>query len=372
MRIAVTGAAGLLGRHLRAFLLTVPDVTVVPVGRAEFTPERLPEVLAGVDAVVHLAGMNRGDDDQILRVNVELAGVLTGALEALGAAPQVVFSSSTHVERDSAYGRSKRDAAAVFAAWAERSGAAFTNVVLPGVFGEGGVPFYNSVVSTFCAQLSRGEVPVVQSDAAVEQVHAQVVAREFLRLIREGVRGDVRVQGTHLTVSELLARLRAVQEGYAVGIVPVMPDDFSRDLFNTYRSYLFPQVFPRALTVHADDRGALFEFVKSGHGGQAFLSTTRPGITRGNHFHTRKYERFIVVGGEAVIRLRHVLEDVVHEFPVSGAQPSYVDIPTLYTHNITNVGSSELTTLFWTNEFFDPNNADTTPCVVELPVGGVA
>ena len=184
-------------------------------------------------------------------------------------------------------------------------------------------------------------------------------------IIREGVVGDVRVQGHRLTVYALLNTLTGMQELYGQHIIPDLREDLRRDLFNTFRSYLYPQHYPVRLTLHTDPRGSLFEAVKSLNGGQSFMSTTHPGITRGNHYHTRKVERFLVTGGEAEIRLRHLFGQEVQTFRVSGDQPSYVDIPTLHTHNITNVGATTLSTLFWTHELFDPANPDTVAELVE-------
>jgi UDP-2-acetamido-2,6-beta-L-arabino-hexul-4-ose reductase len=141
--------------------------------------------------------------------------------------------------------------------------------------------------------------------------------------------------------------------------VPELGDDFQLSLFNTYRSYLYPNRFPVALTLHSDTRGSLFEAVKTMHGGQAFLSHTHPGITRGNHYHKEKFERFLVIKGEAVIRIRKMFAKEIFEFKVSGEKPQYVDIPTLHTHNISNTGDKELTTLFWSHQIFDPSASDT-------------
>ncbi|MCP2014525.1 UDP-2-acetamido-2,6-beta-L-arabino-hexul-4-ose reductase [Deinococcus sp. HSC-46F16] len=366
MKIGITGARGLLGTHLHAYLYGQPGVEVVAGGREVFaSPQSLREFVRGCGAVVHLAGMNRGDDAEVAATNVRLCEELVAALEAEGERPHVLFSSSTHIERDTPYGASKRQAAELLRTWAQRSGAHFANVILPGVFGEGGKPFYNSVVSTFCFQLARGETPSVNADAPVEQIHAQEVARRLHTLIENGETGDVRVGGEHLTVGELLGRLQSFQTLYAAHIIPDVRRDFDRDLFNTYRSYLYPDHYPVPLTLHTDPRGSLFEAVKSHNGGQSFLSTTHPGITRGNHYHTRKIERFLVTGGEAEIGLRHVTGGPVQTFRVSGDTPAYVDIPTLHTHNITNVGPGILTTLFWTHELFDPENPDTYPEPVE-------
>lgn len=366
LTIGVTGADGMLGTHVRAYLRTRPEVTVRAAGRDTFAPGRLPEFVDGCDAVIHLAGMNRGDDAVVAETNVDLSRQLISALEAVGSRAHVLFSSSTHVDRDTAYGASKRQAAEELAAWAVRSGGTFTNVILPGVFGEGGRPHYNSVVATFCHQLASGETPTPHGDAPIEQIHAQEVARRMFAMIQQSVTGTVRVEGAPLTVLGLLGTLTEMSETYRQHIIPDLREPIRRDLFNTYRSFLYPRHYPVPLTLHTDPRGSLFEAIKSPNGGQTFMSTTHPGVTRGNHFHTRKVERFLVSGGEAEIRLRHLFGTEIQTFRVSGDQPSYVDIPTLHTHNITNVGTSTLLTLFWTNELFDPANPDQVPEPVEL------
>lgn len=364
MKVAVTGAHGMLGTHLRAYLRAFGEVEVVAIGREAYAGD-LAEYLRGCDAVFHLAGMNRGDEAEVARTNVRLTEELIAALEATGSRAHVLFSSSTHIERDTPYGASKREAARLLAEWAERSGSRFTEAVLPGVFGEGGKPFYNSVVATFCHQLAHGEEPTVDGDGEIEQIHAQEVSRRLWRMVQEGERGRVRVEGRRLTVRELLSTLQEMRNTYAGHVIPDLTDPFRRDLFNTFRSYLYPAYYPVALTLHTDPRGSLFEAIKTPSGGQAFMSTTHPGVTRGNHFHTRKVERFLVSGGKAEIRLRHIFGEEVQVFRVSGERPSYVDIPTLHTHNITNVGEDTLLTLFWTNELFDPENPDQVPENVE-------
>lgn len=355
--IGITGAHGMLGTHVRAYFHGPQEYEVRAAGRETFEGD-LTGFVRGCDIVIHLAGMNRGNEQEVARTNVALTRHLIEALDAAESQAHVLFSSSTHVERDTPYGASKREAAQLLTDWASRSGGKFTNVILPGVFGEGGKPYYNSVVATFCHQLAHGEIPTPHGDAPIEQIHAQEVARHFEQIILEGQTGDVRIQGTQLTVFRLLETLQGMKALYDAHIIPDLREDFRRDLFNMYRSYLYPQRYPVPLTLHTDPRGSLFEAIKSPNGGQTFMSTTHPGITRGNHYHTRKVERFLVSGGEAEIRLRHLFGEEVETFRVSGERPSYVDIPTLHTHNITNVGDSTLLTLFWTNELFDPNNPD--------------
>lgn len=340
---------------------------VIAAGRDDFADlGRLRRFVSECGTVVHLAGMNRGDESEIERVNVDLARRLVEALDETGARPQVVFASSTHVDRDTAYGRSKRAAAALFEKWAGKSGGTFTNLVLPHVFGEGGRPFYNSVVSTFCYQLAKGDEPRIDLDGELNLMHAQDVAQLCLDAIDEPGMGERRPDGIPIRVSELLELLKTQSCTYSTGVIPAFRDPLELRLFNTFRSYLYPDRFPWPVTVHSDRRGSLFEGVKTLHGGQAFVSTTKPGITRGEHFHMQKVERFLVLSGTAVIRLRKLLGVDVLEFPVTGNQPAFVDIPTMYAHNVTNVGTDDLVTLFWSHEIFDPDAPDTYAEAVRL------
>jgi len=359
----------MIGWHMRCAFLAEKDVEVIPADIPEFsTAEALQEFVGKCDAIVHLAGMNRGTDEEVYAANVGLAEQLAAACRALDVRPHILFSNSTHSLGDTRYGASKRDAAAVLAAWAGAEGGRFTDMVLPHVFGEHGKPFYNSVVHTFCHQVAAQENPEITGDGDLELLHASGVAAAALGSIRSAIAdpsgneavGSVRLQGVPMKVSELLARIVAFDESYRdLRTVPDLRDALDLCLFNTYRAALYPDFYPVELQLHTDDRGSLFEAVRELNGGQTFLSTTRPGITRGNHYHYHKVERFLVVAGEAVIRIRRLYDDVVKEFHVSGARPVFVDMPTLHTHEITNVGDGDLLTLFWAHEVFDPESPDT-------------
>ena len=359
-KIVVTGSNGLIGWHLRVFLFTRSDVEVVACDRVAFNDDqRLGEIVESADVIVHLAGMNRGDEDEIATTNVALAQRLVDKCREKDCRPHVIFSSSTHVDGDTKYGASKRQAAETIAAWAEAEDARFCNLILPHVFGEHGKPFYNSVVSTFAHQVANGESPKIDRDGQLNLLHCQQVARIVWEKIEEGFVGECRPQGMPIKVSELLERLNQMADRYAGGVVPNLDDEFNHRLFNVYRSYIPHESRPTDLTLHTDDRGHLFEAIRADGQGQVFLSTTVPGITRGNHFHFGKVERFLVISGKAKIRLRKVLTDEIHTYEVSGVNLQAIDIPTLHTHNISNVGDEPLVTLFWTGEHFDPNNSDT-------------
>ena len=363
MKIGITGADGLIGWHQRAYLKAIDGGHEIRLAnRATFKrPESLAEFVQSLDAIIHLAGMNRGTDAEVEATNAALARDLVAACEQTGTCPFLVFANSTHQDRDTPYGRGKRAAANTFRLWAAQSGAGFANLILPHVFGEFGKPFYNSVVSTFCYQLARNETPQIISDGDLELLHVQDVVAHCLRAIQESQRGDIRLNGVGMKVSALLQRLTEMRDQYQSMVLPRLESILDVRLFNTLRSYLFPGHYPVALTLHGDARGSLFEVVKSMGGGQVFMSTTHPGITRGNHFHTRKVERFLVASGEADICLRKLFGNEVTCFKVSGGAPCYVDIPTFHTHCISNTGQTELVTLFWANEIYDPADPDTFP-----------
>lgn len=366
MRIGISGATGMIGWHMRCYLKQFRECSTVVASRRTFENERaLRNFVANSDVIVHLAGQNRGSDREIAETNPRLARNLTSACSAAGVAPHICYASSTHVNFESPYGISKRISGEILHEWAAKNGVRFCNVILPHVFGEGTRPFYNSVVATFAYQLAVGEEPKVIQDAELELVHAQDVCREFLSLLRTEHSGDVCMSGSKITVRDVLERLRGLSAQYMDHVIPDLRDPIDLKLFNLFRSYLFPLAYPRTLISKSDIRGSLVETVKALNGGQAFFSTTKPGNARGNHFHYQKVERFCVIRGEARIRVRRLFDGTIHTFNVNGEDPVYIDMPTLHTHDIVNTGSSDLLTLFWANEIFDPDYPDTIPEPVE-------
>jgi UDP-2-acetamido-2,6-beta-L-arabino-hexul-4-ose reductase len=359
MRVAVTGAEGFLGWHLRCALLADGRHEVVPVGRAEFADAgRLAAALAPCDAVVHLAGANRGSDREVEEGNRQAAIGLAAAL-AGSAVRTVVHGNSIHCGADTAFGRGKAFATGHLAAAVQRAGGNYTDVVLPNVFGEGGRPHYNSFVATFCHELVAGREPRVHEDRELQLLAAQDAADVLIHAL-DGGGGVVRPDGRRTSVGAVLALLRSMR-GYATtGEFPDLSDPFRVAMFHTFQSFCFPARYPMDAAVHSDARGTLFESARAQRTDTlSFVSTTVPGAVRGQHFHRRKVERFLVVDGTAEIRLRRVcgLEEV--SFSVSGDRPQSVDMPPLWAHSIKNTGDSTLTTVFWSNELLDPAHPDT-------------
>jgi UDP-2-acetamido-2,6-beta-L-arabino-hexul-4-ose reductase len=355
--LALTGADGFLGWHLRvlARALKLPEPVIIDRDTMA-SPDKLGSRLNGVDRVLHVAGVNRGAPDEVATGNVLLARQLSAGLRACQTPPKrVVFANSVQAGNGTPYGDGKAAAAVVIAETTRWSGSTFDDVQLPNIFGEHGRPYYNSVIATFCRILADGGRPQVDGDRDLDLLHASDAAASLLGL-------PYPVASTRRSVRQLADQLDRFASVYRSGEIPELHDRFDVRLFNTYRSHTFPANTPISLTHHIDARGGLVEAVKvHGGGGQTFCSSTVPGVTRGEHFHLSKVERFVVVRGEAEICLRRLLHDEVLRFRVSGTEPVILDMPTMWAHNITNVGDGELTTLFWANDLFDPANPDTYP-----------
>ena len=366
-RVGITGMVGMIGTHLRAFLQTKRDVRVISCPDEYFQdPLQLSRFVSSCDAIVHLAGMNRGREDEILQTNIRLTGALTDACDRTNTRPHILFADSIHRTRGDAYGQSKTQCAQMLQAWSDRTGAIFTDLVLPNIFGEGTRPFYNSVVATFCYQLATGQKPTILVDTEIELLHAQAVALIFSDAIHAPFPGEVQPHGTRIHVSDLLARLREMDRMYRTHVFPRLENDFALSLFNTYRSYLYPAHYPVRIPQNQDPRGILVETVKSHNGGQCFVSWTHPEVTRGNHYHLCRLERFLVLQGLGLLRIRKLFSKEILNFTLDGSTPAYVDIPTLHTHSISNIGSETLITLFWSHQLLDPTHPDQFPEEVQL------
>lgn len=371
IRVGITGQAGFVGTHLYNTLGLYPEeFERVPFEDDYFADiHRLEAFVRQCDVIVHLAAMNRHPDAQVLyETNIALVQKLIGAMEANDVRPYVLFSSSTQEERDNEYGRSKLEGRRLFEDWAHRQGAAFTGMVVPNVFGPFGRPNYNSFIATFAHKLTHGEEPVVLQDSEVHLIYVGSLCNHICTQIRRYAsshepkveRDDVPFDFA-MKVGEVLARFTQFKQLYLEqGIIPSLYNRHEWNLFNTFRSYIdMTAHFPVQLVQHTDARGSFVETVKIGVGGQVSFSTTVPGVTRGNHYHTRKMERFVVIKGKARIQLRKVGSDEVLNYYLDGDSPAFVDMPVWYTHNISNVGDDLLYAQFWINEWYDPNDGDT-------------
>jgi len=378
MKILVTGARGFIGKNLVVALRRKDDVEVIEYDLD--SPESLLEHgLAELDVIFHLAGVNRPERaEEFEKGNFDFTRQICESLGRLGRSPLFVLSSSSQAALDNPYGRSKRQAEEAIFDFGRETGASVFVFRLPGVFGKWCRPNYNSVVATFCHNIAR-DLPIAISDSTreIELVYIDDVVRAFIGVmdgrppISEGSY-CLAAPTYRITLGALAEAIRGFRESRINLSVPDVKEPFIHALYATYISYLPTDSFAYALTQRCDPRGELAELMKSPHIGQIFVSRTCPGITRGQHYHDTKVEKFVVLEGDAVIRFRSIRPEdrdqrsegggqrtEVIEYPVSGHEFRVVDIPPGYTHSIENVGKTDLIVLFWADEIFYPDHTDT-------------
>lgn len=378
MKILITGAHGFVGRNLTETLKAVRDgkdrtrglpTELELLAYTRQSPEGvLEDYCAQADFVFHLAGVNRPEtEDEFLTGNRDLTARLLSALEKAGNSCPVLLTSSIQALRGNPYGRSKLAGEELVRAYGERTGAKTLIYRLPNLFGKWCRPNYNSVTATFCHNIAR-ELPITVSDPAVALTLCYIddVVDEFLRALKGeetvGEGGFCAVPVTHtVTLGEMVDLLRQFHDQPKTLLLPEIPaGSFAKKLYSTYLSYLPEEAVSFPLKMNVDARGSFTELLKTANCGQFSVNISKPGITKGQHWHHSKWEFFMVVSGEALIQQREIGSDKVLEFRVSGEDIQAVHMLPGYTHNIINLSDTEdLVTLMWANEPFDPQRPDT-------------
>ena len=312
--------------------------------------------------------MNRPETEkEFIEGNVDFTQTLCHLLEHTGRKIPVICSSSTQAVMDNPYGESKRGSENILLDYQKKTGSPVYVFRLPNVFGKWSRPEYNTVVATFCHNIGRGlPVQVNNRDAELNFAYIDDVVAHFMRIslgLEIGEKQELGVLDFEpsygITLGNLYDLIVSFKESRETLKLANFGDPLTKYLYTTYLSFLDRNDFSYPVDLKTDDRGWLFELIKSETAGQMFVSSTKPGITRGNHYHDTKVEKFCVVKGEGLIRFRHVFENDVFEYPVSDSEIKIVDIPPGYTHSVVNTGKDEMVTLFWANEIFNPENMDT-------------
>jgi UDP-2-acetamido-2,6-beta-L-arabino-hexul-4-ose reductase len=366
IKVGITGQNGFVGYHLYQTLALLKEEFKLNEFHRDFFEdnEALDVFVSSCDVIVHLAALNRHDDPELIyKINTSLVKGLIASLERTTSKAHLIISSSTQEERDNPYGKSKKECRLLLSEWANNFGGRLSGLVIPNVFGPFGHPNYNSVIATFCYQIARGGASRIDVDGDLKLIYVGDLVYKIIQLIRgnDNTHELLIPHSAASKVSEIFSILQYFRKSYQDdGEIPVLISKFQHELFNTYRCYMdMASYFPKKLLEHSDNRGKFIEIARQGIPGQTSFSTTLPGITRGNHYHTRKIERFAVIKGKALIQLRRIGTDEVHDFYLDGDEPAYVDMPIWYTHNIKNIGGDILYTIFWINEPFDANDPDT-------------
>ncbi len=365
MRVVITGADGFVGSNLVTTLRRDAKIEILPIDIGNSAAE-IESALSQANFVIHLAGVNRPDNEtEFAAGNTDFTSTVCDLLVKHDRKVPVIFSSSTQAVLDNPYGESKRAAEEVIAQYAGQHGGTALIYRLTNVFGKWCRPNYNSAVATFCHNIAH-DLPITISDRSNEVclVHVDDVIASFCQDLAASHQPGVvqREAGPEytLTLGELVDQIESFRDIRRSLLVPDLSSGFTQKLYSTYLAYLEDDQFAYNLKKNVDPRGSLAEFVKSSHFGQLFISRTEPGITRGDHYHHVKTEKFLVVDGQAIVRFRDIRgEGEVIEYRVDGEEFRVVDIPPGYTHSIENVGLGELITVFWASEIFDPERPDT-------------
>ena len=361
MKVLVTGSDGFVGKNLLV-KLAENSIDFVCFSRRHAVDD-LVSLLTDIDFVFHLAGVNRPQDpDDFDKQNRELTARLCEAIQKTGRTIPVAFTSSIQAAYDNAYGISKKFAEEALIQLNKAIQSPIYLYRLPNVFGKWAKPNYNSVIATFCHQLVNNEIPIIQTDTTLNLIYINDLVKIIIDLFKNESNETINIAYTDtFKVSEILNILNNFKTKYFLqGQIPKLKSNFEINLFNTFRSYFnLKDHFPIKYKNNIDNRGNFVEITRVEIGGQVSFSSTKSGIIRGNHLHTKKIERFSVIKGQALIKLRKKGTDEVFHYHLNGDTPAYVDMPIWYVHNIENIGIEELYTIFWTNELYDANDPDT-------------
>ncbi|MCG1021401.1 capsular polysaccharide biosynthesis protein CapF [Sutcliffiella horikoshii] len=364
MKILVTGAQGFVGKNLIAELKNRDFSEILEVNR-ETEKSTLDKYCKEADFVFHLAGVNRPkDQSEFMDGNYGFTLTLLETLKKHQNTCSILISSSIQAELNNPYGISKKAGEGLLFEYSKETGAKVLVYRLPNVFGKWCRPNYNSAVATFCHNVAH-DLSINVNDPSVEMnlVYIDDLISEFINALygKENTSGDFcEVPVVHVTtLGEIVEMIYSFKESREKRTIPDMSKAFTKKLYSTYLSYLPRNQFSYDLKMNVDHRGSFTEFIKTPDRGQVSVNISKPGITKGNHWHHTKNEKFLVVSGKGVIRFRKIYTNEIIEYFVSGEKLEVVDIPTGYTHNIENLGDTDMVTIMWANEYFNPDRPDT-------------
>lgn len=364
MKILVTGAKGFIGKNLIAELKNRKYDEIYECD-VDTTEQELEEYTKNCEFVFHLAGVNRPEkEEEFMQGNFGFTSILLDNLKKYNNKAPILITSSIQAKLDNPYGKSKKAGEDLIFSYEKETGAKAIVYRLPNVFGKWCRPNYNSAIATFCNNIARGlEIKVNDPKAIMQLVYIDDVVEEFI-LALEGKEhvddafGYIPTVHT-ITLGEIVELIQGFKKSRENLMLPDMKNEFSKKLYSTYLSYLPEEEFNYSLKMNIDNRGSFTEMFKTEERGQISVNISKPGIVKGNHWHNTKNEKFIVVSGKGVIRFRKIDSNKVIEYYVSGDKLEVVDIPVGYTHNIENIGDTDMVTIMWANELFNPEKPDT-------------
>ena len=368
--VAITGSSGFIGKNLKQRFAELENFDVRIISHKASIPE-LTKIIKGVDAVYHLAGVNRPDEEhEFMSGNIDFTNLLLSILKKNNSKAKVIFSSSTQVNLRNAYGESKLKAENVLIQYSCETGSKISILRLPNVFGKWCLPNYNSVVSTFCFNLHNG-IPLMINDPSklVDLIYIDDLIDYFVKLLNCNHSDDLfrkSVPVTTISIGKLEKKLKFFKESRANLIIGHVGKGFDRALYSTFMSYMPPEQFAYSVPTFRDQRGTFVEMLKTQDSGQFSFFTAEPNATRGEHYHHTKSEKFLVVSGTAMFKMRNILTDEIVTYQTNGTEGKIIETIPGWAHNITNIGDSTLVLMLWANEIFDSNKPDTIQMKVDL------
>lgn len=365
MKILVTGSGGFIGKNVLAEFSKFVNFEILPYDLSN-TYEELVSFINKADFIIHLAGINRPKDiEEFYKGNKGFTETIIDLVKETNRNIPILITSSIHADKDNPYGKSKKGAEDALLSFNQETGNTVYIYRLPNVFGKWCKPNYNSVVATFCYNIAR-DLPIQVNDEnfLLPLVYIDDILEEFKNAVSSKANlnedGYCYVEPTYtIKLGELVKLLYSFKDSRKDLSIPNMNDDLTKKLYATYLSYLPTLNFSYPLKMNIDNRGSFTEFLRTPERGQISVNVAKPGITKGNHWHHTKNEKFLVVSGVASIKFRNIYNEEIIEYIVSGEKLEVVDIPTGYTHSITNIGQDDLVTIMWANESYDPNKPDT-------------
>lgn len=361
-KIAITGSNGFIGKNL-CLSLNEDDIGYVKIPKF-CTVQEITPYLDDVDIVIHLAGVNRSQDNEDFEVNNVLSTeILLQAFSLLNMTPSVIFSSSTHASANTPYGTSKRKCERLLENYKKQSQVNCVSMRLPNIFGKWSRPNHNSVVATFCHNMVNDE-PLVIHDPDVVLTLSYIddltcYIKEAIRYLRNDESFNKELTTYQISVGELADRIETFGRSRKTSMPGPVGSGLNRALYATYLSFLPVSRFSYKISESKDERGRFSEVLRTSDSGQFSFFTTQPGAVRGNHYHHTKSEKFVVVRGVAEFQFKNVLTGQSHSIITSSEAAVVVETVPGWAHSVSNIGSEELVVMLWSNETFDPQHPDT-------------
>lgn len=363
MKVLITGSNGFIAKNLRVTLAKMPQIDVLLYTKSD-SIEKLGNLIIEADFIFHLAGVNRPENpNEFYEGNRNLTQIIVDTLIKHNKKIPILLSSSAQIGNGSDYAKSKEDAENIIKKYSNENNISCFIYRLPNVFGKWSKPNYNTVIATWCHNITRDiEIQVNNRDAELTLVYIGDVIHSFLKHLYVSQSKEIFYEVNTVykkTLGEIETLLYMFKNSRQNLLIPNIAKGFERVLYATYLSFLPTDRFSYKLSGHEDARGTFYEILKTLDSGQLGISTTKPGITRGNHYHNTKNEKFLVIKGKALIELRDIFSKEIIQYNVNGHDLEIVEMIPGYTHNITNTGDDEMVLLIWANENYDPKAPDT-------------